>query len=239
MKDLEIGTEVIMIQASGVNKIGEVGVITKFDDHGSFRVKTKSSQDDLGNWCSKSNIKVISKQKQIIMKFKVGDKVKINGHYPGSINKRGDIGIIEEIKTTGELARVRVQGRVPSMANWEDVLTLELIEAVTETFEVSKEFILLAYKDACAEWKEKLKDNFPDAFKTRFINVKIGNRFSCSDFTGGEYILSKIDKQFVVLINLENGNRWSDAVRVFDACDITELEFNKICGDRPEKFTKI
>ena len=237
--NITVGTKVRMVKNSGVNKIGELGEVT-YVGLKDFRVKTKSSYDDMVNWCGEDDIEIINEQKQIIMKFKVGDKVKINGHYLGSVNRQGDIGEIQEINSTsGKTARVKVKGRA-SQSNWEELSTLELVTEV-ETFTVSKEFIKLAHDAACSEWKEKLKKEFPAAFKTVYNRVSLGDRFSCSDFIGGDYILAKTDSNKVLLINLENGNRWSgsEAVTMLDQFDITELEFEKICGGRPEKFTKI
>ena len=248
MTTLKIGDKVQIIKkSSSVNKLHEFGVITEFGKCGDFRVKTATSYDDLANWQSEDEVaaikiykkEIINKEKQVVMKFKVGDKVKINGHYAGSINKPGDIGVISEIHDNKSVARVLVNCRGKSSNNWEELSTLELVLDSIETFTVSKDFIKLAHKAACTEWKAKLEEQFPLAFEIPFVNVKAGDRFFCTDIINGEYILSVVETNKVALINLENGNRWNESVLVLDTRYIAKFEFQKICGNKLDKFTKI
>jgi len=48
-------------------------------------------------------------------------------------------------------------------------------------YEVSKEFIMQAYKDACTGWKNKIESEFPDLFKAKLVN---GNWYWHPDNTG-------------------------------------------------------
>lgn len=45
-------------------------------------------------------------------------------------------------------------------------------------------------------------------------------------------------KDYAVLINLENGNRWVDPVKVNNYCRIKEDEFEAICGYDTYKLIK-
>ncbi len=95
-----------------------------------------------------------------------------------------------------------------------------------ETFEVDKEFILEAYKSACPNWKQKIKDKFPNVFENIFIGAKPGDRFKHED--GDKYIFSRITSNTYCLVDLGNGNRYSDPVE--NPRDVTLY---------PEEFIKI
>jgi hypothetical protein len=95
---------------------------------------------------------------------------------------------------------------------------------VKEEYKVSSEFILEAFNAACNEWKDKIRNEFPDLFPRTY---KRGDRFI--RLGEREFILVSIDsRNKVLLISLENGNRWFDAVTVEDDECITDEEMNKI-----------
>ena len=67
------------------------------------------------------------------------------------------------------------------------------------------------------------------------ITYKIGDRFHNEDW--GECLLCRVQTNKVCLIGLEDGNRWTDPVKVDDTYRITEEEFSRISGG--EEFIKI
>ncbi len=89
---------------------------------------------------------------------------------------------------------------------------------------VSKKFVLEAHEHACSEWKEKIEKEFPKLFNETY---KTGDRFELLDFDH-TYILARLESKEVNLISLENGNRWSDNVKVSDPYFITKKELNKL-----------
>lgn len=66
--------------------------------------------------------------------------------------------------------------------------------------------------------------------------------YRCGDvFEYGDerYLLAQVGRKIVCLIEIDDGNRFVDGVRVNSASDITEEEFQKIAGDEPESFRKV
>ena len=63
----------------------------------------------------------------------------------------------------------------------------------------------------------------------------IGQRFS-EAFMHDEYLLAQVDDKRIALIGLDNGNRWSNSVKVGNPNEISELEFAEICGET-DRFT--
>lgn len=59
-----------------------------------------------------------------------------------------------------------------------------------------------------------------------------GQRFSRTATSNNcyEYILARVSLFECVLINLEDGNRWSQPVNVKDPAHISREEFNRLCG---------
>ncbi len=64
---------------------------------------------------------------------------------------------------------------------------------------------------------------------------KLGDRFKCD--AGGEYILARTGSNNINLINLEDGNQWSNPLSVKNDCNIKPQEFNELCKGR--EFNKI
>lgn len=54
---------------------------------------------------------------------------------------------------------------------------------MSKEFKVSKEFILDAYDQACSEWRQRLQDNFPEAFE-----VDANQWLYTTDKKGNEYL---------------------------------------------------
>lgn len=66
--------------------------------------------------------------------------------------------------------------------------------------------------------------------------VKVGDYFfhkNCREV----YIISQVDCNIVCAISLENGNRFVDPIRVYDAFDISSKELNEILDN--EIFYKL
>lgn len=54
-----------------------------------------------------------------------------------------------------------------------------------------------------------------------------------------EYILARIDEETVSMVGLATGNRYSKPVHTMDSSNITEAEFNAVCGDDSAIFELI
>lgn len=101
---------------------------------------------------------------------------------------------------------------------------------MTQTFPVSPAFILKAHKVACSSWKTKLEGMYPEVFKPT-TTFKQGDRvqFPLTGFADATYILARFDTS-MALINLDNGNMWSDAVKVANSSRVTIDKMTEICG---------
>lgn len=67
---------------------------------------------------------------------------------------------------------------------------------------------------------------------------KVGDKFS--HVCGGKYILARTKPNEIVLIDLEDGNRWSSPIAVNDCCNLTEDDVKKAVGCYElHEFTKI
>ena len=102
---------------------------------------------------------------------------------------------------------------------------------MTQTFAVSPAFILKAHKVACSSWKTKLEDMYPEVFKPT-TTFKQGDRIQfpfAAGFDDATYILARFDTS-MALINLDNGNMWSAAVKVANSSSVTIDEMKAICG---------
>lgn len=88
------------------------------------------------------------------------------------------------------------------------------------------------------------KNFYSHAVKFGFIReveeevfYKCGDRFK---LLGDTYILAQVDRSKFALINLIDGNRKTDPVKVVSGTRITYNEFKQICGNNtPDQFTKI
>ncbi|TXK52368.1 hypothetical protein FVR03_01240 [Pontibacter qinzhouensis] len=87
---------------------------------------------------------------------------------------------------------------------------------------------------------KKIQEWFPDAevFKPK-RTYSVGQKFKAEG--GNDFVLSTTDGGSALLISLESG--WpvfsAKATEVDDVYKITESEFARICGNRPEDFTLI
>lgn len=72
-------------------------------------------------------------------------------------------------------------------------------------------------------------------------NISIGQRYIFNDIDcptlSTEYILANAGVNAIALINLSNGNRYADSVRVNRTFDISKDEWNKITGGDAKHFT--
>ena len=105
---------------------------------------------------------------------------------------------------------------------------------MTQTFAVSPAFILKAHKVACSSWKTKLEGMYPEVF-TPTTTFKQGDRVQfpmAVGFDDATYILARFATS-MALINLANGNMWSDAVKVANLFSVTIDEMTAICAARP------
>ncbi len=65
---------------------------------------------------------------------------------------------------------------------------------------------------------------------------KRGDRFFHKD--GEEYILASVDEHQMVLVCIEDGNRWSQPVKVKKHLEVTKEEFAKITNHPESEFRK-
>ena len=79
----------------------------------------------------------------------------------------------------------------------------------TTTLAVSPAFIVKAHKAACSSWKTKLEKMYPSVFGPSHSSVKMGDKITID---GVEYMICQIAATELCLINLTNGNRYSDNV---------------------------
>lgn len=102
---------------------------------------------------------------------------------------------------------------------------------MTQTFPVSPAFILKAHKVACSSWKTKLEGMYPEVFKPS-TTFKQGDRVQfpfAAGFSDATYILANFGNA-MALINLDNGNMWSAAVKVANCSRVTIDEMTAICN---------
>lgn len=107
------------------------------------------------------------------------------------------------------------------------------------TNEVTKEMLSILYsgeKDHCLD--NICKGNGEPIWPK--VEYQCGDRFT-SRVCGTEYILSQVAPCTVALINLRDGNRWSEGQEVQNPWRLTEDDFKKICGSARDvnKFKKI
>jgi len=103
------------------------------------------------------------------------------------------------------------------------------------TFSVPAAFVIAGHAQACTGWQTHLETKFPQLFpkaiKTEF---RIGDKFNITHFEGTkpQYMLCQFENQMVGLINMENGNRWTNPIKVANPTNITIAELKDIY-DRP------
>ena len=103
------------------------------------------------------------------------------------------------------------------------------------TFKVSPAFVLKAHSVACSEWKGKLEREYPGVFKPA-QTFKQGDKvqFPASiSFSDVGYILANFGNRSMGLINLSDGNRWTNPVTVLNVTSITAEEMKSICDTQP------
>jgi hypothetical protein len=99
------------------------------------------------------------------------------------------------------------------------------------SFPVSPAFIVKAHKQACSEWKTKLETMYPSVFQT--AKFKRGDRINIVNSTmpETEYVIASMGSDNLHgLISLEDGNRWTDPIKVYNALSITIDEMTKMVG---------
>jgi hypothetical protein len=212
------------------NKIGDIGVIVKFESNNEHARVQVEGREDAGNWAHVDDLEL----QKPFYKFAVHDIVVINekGHQKygeGSGNPKGLNGVVTElIDDEGFKYRVKFSN---GAENTYEEDTLDLIEIAqkkdaTQELTVDKQFVLDAYKAACSEWKAKIEKKFPELFEKTYA---IGDRFVLDeDCISGDYVLAQVLPREVCLINLEDGNRLNNPVTVYNPGQITTSEYRKI-----------
>lgn len=97
----------------------------------------------------------------------------------------------------------------------------------TKTQYVAKtELIKMAHTEACSEWKRKIEAKFPSVFaQETTAKVKRGSRITMRGHS--ELMIAAISANKIVVIALENGNRWTEPIEVKNTTDITRAELEK------------
>lgn len=70
-----------------------------------------------------------------------------------------------------------------------------------------------AYKEGCSDVKKVLKNLFPDA-ELEEKTYSAGDRIRRLNDGGSDFIIGALADDHIVLIQLSNGNRWGDPMRV-------------------------
>jgi|GEM_PF-6706973 len=96
--------------------------------------------------------------------------------------------------------------------------------------EITKERVLAAAKK-CSTAKGVLSEIFPEVFKEGQL-FKIGDIFSIESAQELQefYMLSQTEPYKVALVNLREGNRYKDPIKVKDVAHITLEELKQITG---------
>jgi hypothetical protein len=140
------------------------------------------------------------------------------------------------INHNGKMGRIRDEGFEPLESYEAEKITyidIQIPEYMTEkVYQLKESFLLKAHAAACSEWKKHLENEFPEAF----IRHKRGNHYIAVG-TNQQYILCAAgDGDYLHLVNLKTGNRYSRSVKVLDVDNVTSDEFKEICGNEVGTF---
>jgi len=94
---------------------------------------------------------------------------------------------------------------------WNEEIFLKACGIETDTFEVSKDFIIEAHNSACKEWKSKLEEKFPSVFVKYELEV------------GKWYKSTVTDNCFTVLKSKEKGRYGFDSCGWYDSEDMNDF----------------
>jgi len=177
-------------------------------------------------------------------KFKAGDVVEfISAHTQGMSNAAGDTATIvssewdKEIKEQVYVITRNAPFRSPYT---QFTVSEKFIKSHTKTKEtvmpkmhkVTSKFIIAGHKEACAPWQKELEAKFPQVFPPKTeskISVKVGGIYQLPTYSGrNRYILASVGSSKVVLISLDNGNRWCEPVTTSSTGNFTLQEITKI-----------
>lgn len=105
------------------------------------------------------------------------------------------------------------------------------------TIKTTTEFLDRAYENACDIWKKELIKEVPYLKEKHSILYKRGDKFKNEKES---YIISTFtqgSKKYGMLVDLSDGNRFTEPAEIGDLMNITIKEFLKITAGNP--FTKI
>lgn len=165
-------------------------------------------------------------------KFKIGDRVVVTDNGYGFF-AAGNTGTIIKFGNDGDCV-VKFDTGQPGV-NYADGITYDgswdvrphhlkhISESQENTpwYETEEGKEWLSSQDSIEEQFVQEKQKRMPKRGERYINVE----------TGSDYILAQSTYCKVFLIDLTNGNRWSDPVKVVDPFAITEDEWTLICAD--------
>jgi DNA-directed RNA polymerase subunit H (RpoH/RPB5) len=177
-------------------------------------------------------------------KFKAGDVVEfISAHTQGMSNEAGDTATIVSSqwdKETKEQVYVITRNAPYRYPYTQFTVSEQFIKSHTKTKEtvmpkmhkVTSKFIIAGHKEACAPWQKELEAKFPQVFPPKTeskISVKVGGIYQLPTYSGrSRYILASVGSSKVVLISLENGNRWCEPVTTSSTGKFTLEDVKKI-----------
>lgn len=245
----KVGDKVIAKDDNGyhITTNGWTGIVTVVD---GSRIDVRGLSEDKSRLTTFNDLREDDfKLDQSYYKFNIGDKVKLLAD--GGIYGIGEIGRITEIDTSNDSCRVDCGNG--NYANWTMLAELELIESVykdpkeklskqnknktmnktKKPFDLVVDFAFAEeiYSASTPKVKQKIDDKYPGLFK----QYKIGTFF---ELIGGKmnsriyntYILAQVEPSKVALISLD-GNRFNDPIEVNKVMNITQTEFDLICGN--------
>ena len=129
MQEFKVGDTVKILSSEGAsrNPVGSTGIITEIDTDKTCRVIVKGFTDEnIVNWHDFDKLMLVKDT------FKIGDKVEVTDG-AGTVNKKGDIGIITE-SDNDNTYRVSVKGRSVS-GNWMFPSKFRLVDITVKEIE--------------------------------------------------------------------------------------------------------
>ncbi len=109
-------------------------------------------------------------------KFTVGDRVMIHKESPyyGACdsNPKETVGTVSRIgrtETTGLYISVKWDSGLNNSYNHLDLVKVE--KENNSVLTVDKEFVMHAYESACSAWKEKIEEQFPELFESKYSKL--------------------------------------------------------------------
>ena len=100
---------------------------------------------------------------------------------------------------------------------------------------LDKEKVIKAYNEGCYNVKKVLENMFGKEIFQQEV-YKAGQKFQHKRH-GWRYILAQIDARYINFINLNDGNRYTDQIKVSNAYNISREELERLFSDCTDSFS--